>query len=82
MTSTQKRESVGSADPDLKTSPILEERGEDFDVLLQEMEDMPCCYFNSVSFDNGSYVCSGSGVLLHCDKGIWIRSGGCDPDNP
>lgn len=82
MTTRHQPVMVGSADPELKTSPILEERDEEFDVLAQEVEDMPACYFNNVAYPDGTYACSGSGVLLHCDKGIWIRQGGCDPDNP
>jgi len=82
MTTKHEPTQVGSPDPELKTSPILEERGEDFDVLAQEVEDLPTCYFNSVSYADGSYVCSGSSVLLHCVKGLWVRQGGCDPDNP
>ena len=73
---------VGAPDPELKTSPILEERDEDYDVLAQEMEELPQCYFNNTAYANGTYACSGSGALLHCDKGIWVRIGGCDPDNP
>jgi len=73
---------VGSPDPELKTSPILDEFDEEYDVLAQEVEDMPGCYFNDISYTDGSYVCSGSGTMLHCTKGLWIRQGGCDPDNP
>ena len=74
--------SVGAPDPELKTSPILEEGDEEFDVLSQEVDDLPQCYFNNVAYDDGTYVCSGSGVLLHCEKGLWVRESGCDPDNP
>ena len=81
MTTQHQPEMVGAPDPELKTSPILEERDEDYDVLAQEVEDMPYCYFNNVSFQDGDYVCSGSGALLRCDKGLWVRKGGCDPDN-
>ena len=73
---------VGSPDPELKTSPILDEFDDEYDVLAQEVEDMPICYFNDESFADNSYVCSGSGILLHCRKGLWVRQGGCDPDNP
>ena len=82
MTTQHKPAQVGSPDPELKTSPILEERDEEYEVLAQEVEDLPTCYFNNVVYSDGSYVCSGSGALLHCDKGIWVRQGGCDPDNP
>ncbi|MGF1761650.1 hypothetical protein L4D76_27870 [Photobacterium sagamiensis] len=74
--------SVGAPDPELKTSPILDEGDEEFDVLSQEVDDLPQCYFNNVAYDDGTYVCSGSGALLHCEKGLWVRESGCDPDNP
>ena len=73
--------SVGSPDPELKNSPIMEESDTDFDVLAQEIEKGPVCYFNDASFALGDYVCSGSGELLHCQDGIWVREGSCDPDN-
>lgn len=74
--------SVGAPDPELKTSPILDEEDEEFDVLAQEQEAQPVCYFNNEAYANGSFVCSGSGVLLKCQQGLWLREGGCDPDNP
>lgn len=73
---------VGSPDPELKTSPILEESDEDFEVLAQEVEELPSCYFNDAVYADGIYVCSSSRVLLQCEKGLWVRKGGCDPDNP
>ena len=73
---------VGAADPELKTSPILEEMDEEYEVLLQEVEDQAVCWFNNSSYNDGSYVCSSSRIRLYCDKGLWIRRGGCDPDNP
>lgn len=82
MTSRHMPAMVGAPDPEAKTSPILEERDEDYEVLAQEVEDLPYCYFNNVSFKDGDFVCSGSGALLKCEKGIWVREGGCDPDNP
>ena len=67
----------------LELALLIEEEGdEEFDVLAQEVEDLPTCYFNNVSYADGTYVCSGSGALLHCEKGLWVREGGCDPDNP
>ena len=82
MTTLHQPVAVGSPDPELKTSPILEEGDEEFEVLVQEVEDLPGCYFNNVSYADGTYACSGSGALLCCEKGIWVRKGGCDPDNP
>ncbi|HEC19872.1 MAG TPA: hypothetical protein ENI97_11085 [Gammaproteobacteria bacterium] len=73
---------VGAPDPELKTSPIVEDTDEEYDVLAQEIEALPVCYFNNVQFSNGQYACSGSGELLHCKQGLWVREGSCDPDNP
>lgn len=73
--------SVGAQDPELQNSPIAEETDEDFDVIRQEVESLPCCYFNSTSFQNGSYVRSGTDLLI-CDKGLWINQGSSDLDNP
>ncbi|MEJ2060841.1 MAG: hypothetical protein P8Y64_10200 [Gammaproteobacteria bacterium] len=74
--------SVGAPDPELRNSPIMEETDEDFEVLAQETDELPVCYFNSTAYAHGTFVCSGSGELLRCEKGVWVRSGGCDPDNP
>jgi hypothetical protein len=82
MTKQTTAVSVGSPDPELKTSPILEETDEEFEVLAQEVEDEPVCYFNNTSYVDGTYVCSGSAELLYCDKGLWVRQGSCDQDNP
>jgi hypothetical protein len=73
---------VGAPDPELKTSPILEDTDEDYEFTAQEYENLPHCFFNNVSYRAGQYVCSGSGELLHCQNGMWIREGTCDPENP
>jgi hypothetical protein len=72
---------VGAPDPELRTSPILEEQDEDFEVLKLETPGEPVCYFNNRSFPQGARVCSGE-ALLRCDYGIWIRIGSCDRDSP
>lgn len=82
MTTLQKPAMVGSPDPTLKTSPILEEADEEFELLPQEVDELPSCYFNDMAYADGAYVCSGSSAMLHCEKGIWVSQGGCDPDNP
>ncbi len=71
---------VGAPDPELKNSPIADEESDEFEVLKQEVPGDPYCYFNNISYPNGSYLCSGES-LLRCDYGIWIRQGECDPDN-
>lgn len=78
----QQLQNLGAPDPEAKTSPIMEETDEKFDELAQELEELAICYFNNVAYDSGSFACSGSGELLRCEKGIWVREGGCDPDNP
>jgi hypothetical protein len=81
MTNAQPTKQVGSPDPELTNSPIVEDSDEEFEVAAQEFEGYPACYFNSVSYSSGQYVCSGSGELLHCQNGLWVREGTCDPDN-
>ncbi len=81
MNGTSHPPQVGAPDPELRNSPIADEESDDFDVLKQELPGEPCCYFNNTSYPHGSYVCSGE-TLLRCDYGIWVRQGGCDPDNP
>ncbi len=77
-----KAKNVGSPDPELKTSPILEGTDYSAEDLAQEAAELPVCYFNNIGYKHGTYVCSGSGELLRCDKGIWVQVGSCDPDNP
>ena len=73
---------VGTPASEARTSPIVEESDEEFDLLMQAQEDQAYCYFNNVAYDDGSFVCSGSGEQLHCEKGVWIRESGCDVTNP
>jgi len=72
---------VGAPDPELRTSPILEEFDDDYLVLKQQVPGEPVCHFNDKRYAHGTYVCSGD-TLLRCDYGVWIRTGSCDPDNP
>ncbi len=81
MTLTRSIPDVGAQDPELSNSPIAEEGDEEFEVIRQQYEGEPACYFNNQSFSNGSYVRSGTSLLL-CDKGLWVISGSSDPDNP
>lgn len=75
------RPQVGAPDPELRTSPILEEFDDDYLVLKQQVPGEPVCHFNDKRYAHGTYVCSGD-TLLRCDYGVWIRTGSCDPDNP
>lgn len=63
---------VGAPDPELKTSPIIDE----YEELSLGMElEAPCCYFNDVAYPISTYVRSGDEVL-HCqDRGAWVRIG-------
>jgi len=63
---------VGAPDPELETSPILDE---------DEREDIEpgaasaFCTFNGASYRVGDYVVSGS-ELLRCEApGLWVRQG-------
>jgi len=67
-----KPQNVGAPDPELKTSPILDEDEEEsLDAEIESGE----CYFNGVRYAIGEYVLSGD-ELLHCaGRGVWIRKG-------
>jgi hypothetical protein len=72
---------VGAADPELKTSPVLEETAEEsYDLMLQVPGDA-ACYFNGEVFATGEFVRSGT-VVLECRRGLWVEVGPADPDNP
>jgi hypothetical protein len=63
---------VGAVDPELKTSPILDE---DEENLLELGHESGACLFNGVSYAIGEYVLSGN-ELLHCEeRGLWVRKG-------
>jgi len=72
---------VGAPDPERRNSPIIEETDEAFEVVGQELDSSPLCYFNDASYDSGAFICSGS-ELLRCLQGSWVRAGSCDPDHP
>ncbi len=64
---------VGAPDPELKTSPILDEEDENelsFDAELQS----GVCYFNGTTYRSGQHVVSG-GEMLRCERGVWVRCG-------
>jgi len=70
---------VGAPDPELRNSPIFDDT--DADELSLDLElEAGVCYFNSLSYVIGSYVCSGD-ELLRCEgRGVWIREGSCHRD--
>ncbi len=68
---------VGAPDPELKTSPILDEPDEDANSEIDI--EAGVCYFNGTAYPVGEYVLSGD-ELLHCEaRGVWVRSGEMNP---
>lgn len=68
---------VGAPDPELKTSPILDEYEE---ISLDSELETGVCYFNNARYAVGQYLRSGS-ELLHCEeRGVWVRKGEMRPD--
>jgi len=72
---------VGAPDPEKRNSPVLEESADDFAEQGLPASDTPLCYFNGTAYAHDSYVCSGD-ELLHCQLGVWVLQGSCDPVNP
>lgn len=72
---------VGAQVPDMKNSPIADDTDEEIYVLRQEVEEQPFCYFNDISYPDGSFVQSGTDVLI-CSNGLWIYQSNSDPDKP
>lgn len=69
---------VGAPDPELRTSPIFDEESADYPTDDLEVETV-VCYFNGAAFQIGEYVCSGNELLRCEERGIWVRTGACDP---
>lgn len=66
------RRQVGAPDPNLQTSPILDE---DAREDIEPDVESACCYFNGASFPLGEYVLSGHEVLRCEAPGLWVRLG-------
>lgn len=70
---------VGAPDPNLQTSPILDE---------DEREDIEpeaasaFCWFNGVASRVGEYVLSGHEVLRCEAPGLWVRQGEVPASGP
>jgi hypothetical protein len=62
---------VGAPDPELKTSPILDEEDEELLSLDRELEEA-ACFFNGTRYADGQHVMSGDGLLC-CERGVWVR---------
>jgi hypothetical protein len=73
---------VGAPDPELPTSPIIDES--DFDEHAGspdlEREAAGGCVFNGERFPVGAYVLSGSELLQCTGRGVWLRKGEKRPD--
>jgi len=79
MTDKTNAPQVGAPDPEMKNSPIFDSADSDSLSLDLELES-GVCYFNGNAYDMGQYVCSGD-ELLHCvERGIWARTGPCQPE--
>lgn len=72
---------VGAIDPELKTSPVLEETAEESYELSQQAPDSAVCFFNGEVFATGEFVRSGAAVF-ECRRGLWVEIGPADPGNP
>jgi hypothetical protein len=69
-------EQVGAPDPELKTSPILDETELDEQAGARDLEmEEPACYFNNELHPIGAFVQSGSEVLQCTTRGVWARVG-------
>lgn len=68
---------VGAADPELRTSPILDDEEEE--ASLDAELESGVCYFNGLAYPIGHHVRSG-GEVLHCvGRGVWVRAGEIEP---
>jgi len=71
---------VGAPDPELKTSPIVDEM-EEYEELAPDVEfEAGVCYFNGVTYPLGQSVRSGSELLRCEEQGIWVRRGEMRPE--
>ena len=73
-------EQVGAPDPELKTSPILDERELDEHAASRDLElESATCWFNGVEYAIGRYVRSGDELLLCGGRGVWMKKGEVRP---
>ena len=67
---------VGAPDPELNTSPIIDESEYDETAASPDLElEAPACYFNGEPFALGACVRSGGEVLQCTARGVWLRKG-------
>jgi hypothetical protein len=66
---------VGAPDPELKTSPIIDES--EYDEQAAAARDLELeeglCYFNGTPYSIGTYVQSGAELLQCTGGGVWTR---------
>lgn len=63
---------VGAPDPELRTSPIFDDRDDELPSLDMELETSGCLY-NGVRYPIGQYVAADGEVLRCEERGIWVR---------
>jgi hypothetical protein len=67
---------VGAPDPELNTSPIVDETELDERAGARDLEmEKGVCYFNNAEFPLGTFVQSGAEVLKCTGRGVWERKG-------
>jgi hypothetical protein len=67
---------VGAPDPELKTSPIVDESQLDEKAGARDLElEEGFCLFNNEEYPIGTYVQSGDEVLKCTGRGVWERRG-------
>jgi hypothetical protein len=67
---------VGAPDPELNTSPIVDESQLDEKAGARDLElEEAVCHFNNEEFPIGTYVQSGDEVLKCTGRGVWERRG-------
>jgi hypothetical protein len=72
---------VGAPDPELDTSPIIDESEYDEAAGSPDLElEAPACVFNGEAFPIGAYVQSGSELLECTGRGVWLRKGERRPE--
>jgi hypothetical protein len=67
---------VGAPDPELRTSPIIDESEYDEHAASRDLElEEGVCYFNGEPYEIGAYVRSGSELLQCSGRSAWVSKG-------
>jgi hypothetical protein len=74
---THKALDLGAQDPELRNSPVAWESDEETEALREEVPGGAACYFNGISYADGTAIRSGT-TVLRCDSGLWVPEGGND----